>query len=403
MSSHEAGVKILKALAKYSDYIMDAYEGNNGRLSGSIAPKAHDDLLRLRLAVMDSSDGKVRLNFTVMGLLDQSLRSSRLKMVNANIGEAIEGIEFLAGEYISSKQAGSEIDAESYLRDLDGNVSTLCDNLVDQAREIWRQIDSDFGSVSLLSSKIALNKNALIKVNKLLKSLELIDLDSISSLSSHDKQLRKLLQVKLPASIEDCRKDLGDAIHRLNKILFKLSKLEARAKMVNEIVQHCEENSGLKTECYADRIDVPRLFRASLPMEPTGHIDPFNTTLEFDYAEILNGLRKEEPPHEPQTVNHVPTDIEDNSEETLVVAPFKTAVVDVFVACLEREEPVSGADCFRWAPEGMDINIWLYALIAEFNALNHDQRQHFNLEYIGEIDKVFNGNFRAEDVLICPA
>ena len=189
MSTRDDGLKILSALGKYGELIMTAYEDNKGRLDYSEKnARAVDDMVRLRLAVFDLPDSsQPRLNTTVMTLLDQSLRSSRLKMVNADVGEAMEGIEFLAAEYLSCRQAGGSTDAQGHLIDLDTNVASLCDNLMDQARAIWRQIDSDFGSVSLLSSKIALNKNALRKVNNLLQSLDLINVESLYTLGMRDR------------------------------------------------------------------------------------------------------------------------------------------------------------------------------------------------------------------------
>ena len=113
MSTRDDGLKILKALGKYGELIMTAYEESKGKLDYSEKnSRAVDDMLRLRLAVSDpANNNQPRLNSTIMTLLDQSLRTSRLKMVNADVGESIEGIEFLANEY--QHQANAELMPQS--------------------------------------------------------------------------------------------------------------------------------------------------------------------------------------------------------------------------------------------------------------------------------------------------
>lgn len=404
MSTRDDGLKILQALGKYGELIMSAYEDNKGRLDYSDNNvRAVDDMVRLRLALFDLPDNnQPRLNSTVMALLDQSLRTSRLKMVNADVGESIEGIEFLANEYLAAKQAGGQADAQGYLSDLEANVLSLCDNLMDQARSIWRQIDSDFGSVSRLSGKIALNKNALRKVSNLLQSLDLINAESLYTLGMRDKNLRGILQVRLPLAIDSCRKDLSDALHRLNKMLFKLSQLEARACMVNDFVHHSDAGEGFDLSGYADSTEVPDIFRAVEPLPAFGAADPKNATLELDLAAIIGGLRKETPPEEKQAAKPVSAGGPDNQRETLLVSPFKEAVREVFVECLTENRMVSGMACFEKAPEGTDMEIWLYGLMAEYSAMSQQDRAYFEIQYPGRSDVYFTGNYYANDVVICP-
>jgi len=404
VSTRDDGLKILAALAKYGDLIMTAYEDNKGRLDYSDKNmRAIDDMVRLRLALFDvTENSQPRLNSTVMYLLDQSLRTSRLKMVNADVGEAIEGIEFLAGQYLSSRQAGSKIDADGHLNDLEANTLSLCDNLMEQARSIWRQIDSDFGAVSLLTSKIALNKNALRKVSALLQSLELINIEALYDLGRGDRELRGILQTRLPIAIDACRKDLSDALHRLNKMLFKLNQLEKRARLVNDFVHYCDHQSELDITNYADRPEVPATCMAIRPMPIFGGIDSQNSLIELDLADIIQGLRKEMPAEESRSATLLSTEVPDNQLETLVVSPFKEAVREVFFECLAQNSRMSGTACFSMAPEGTDIDIWLYGLMAEYSAMSQQDRSYFEVKYPGHSDQFFNGNYYAQDVVICP-
>ena len=88
MSSTDAGIKVLKALSKHAELIIQAYESGNSQIPETLeTSKAITELVRLRLAIRDEIQGDfVRLNSTVKNLLGQSLKTNRLKMVNANIG-----------------------------------------------------------------------------------------------------------------------------------------------------------------------------------------------------------------------------------------------------------------------------------------------------------------------------
>lgn len=403
MSAREDGLKILGALAKYSEIIITAYEDNRGFLAATEDnARAIADMDRLRLIVRDPADGRYRLNSTVVELLDQSLRSSRLKVVNANIGEAIEGILFLADLYLTAKRKGSRADAEGHLDELEANVVALGDSIVGQAQMIWRQIDSDFGTVSQLSSKIALNKNALEKVRALIASLELIDTEALYAIGSQDKELR-LLQVRLPLAIDQGRKDLSDALHRLNKMLFRLNQLESRAKQVDDFVRYCDTESAAALPNYADQTQVPSVFRAVQPLVAFGAPDPLNGALELDLADLIRNLRKEAvEPETPEEFQAIAADTPENARETLLVTPFKDAVRAVFLISLEESRSVSGIECFAMAPEGIDASIWLYGLMAEYSAMSDEDRAIFDVQYPGNTGDYFNGNYYAEDVVICP-
>lgn len=403
MSAREDGLKVLRALAKYGDMIMTAYEENKGWLTYTEQDaRAIADMDRLRLVVPDSAGGRYRLNSTIVELLDQSLRASRLKVVNANIGEAIEGILFLASQYLTSKQSRNRSDAHGYLNEIESNVVALCDSIVGQAQMIWRQIDSDFGTVSQLSSKIALNKNTLEKVRTLIASLELIDTEALYAIGSQDKELR-LLQVRLPTAIDQSRKDLSDALHRLNKMLFRLNQLENRAKQVDDFVRYFDTESISSLPDYSERTDMPEVFMAVQPLVAFGAPDPLNGMLELELADLVCGIRRELYEEEtPENIVPISAEIPENTLETLLVTPFKEAVRNVFFKSLKENQSISGIDCFEIAPDGVSVDIWLYGLIAEYSAMNEEDRSFFEVKYPGKADDFFNGNYYAQDVVICP-
>jgi|GEM_PF-2949127 len=405
MNSTNAGIKVLRALAKHAEIITLAYESGNNQIPERMdTTKAIEELIRLRLAIRDESHGGVvRLNSTVKNLMDYSLKTIRLKMVNVDIGEAVDGILFLAEAYNKAKNAGANADSAKYLNDLDSNVVELCDSLTDQARDIWRQIDSDFGSVSLLSGKIALNKNALNKVQRILKSLELIDLETMHKLSSRDSEMRKLLHVRLPDAIDSCRRDLSDAIHRLNRMMFKLNQLAARARMVSQMVDHYALNPSFEPEDYTQRLDIPGICHVAYPIPVMGMVDISNQNMEIEFSDIIGGLRNEPPPDERQEFTRITTSLDEQVTEQLQWGEIQEAIREVFLACLSDGRTISGIDSFLLAPKDTDLMLWLYALITTFNAMSEAEQALFTLDYPGEFDPVFTANYHARDVILCPA
>ncbi|MBV1878959.1 MAG: hypothetical protein KUG79_15070 [Pseudomonadales bacterium] len=403
MSVHAAGKKVLKALARHADIIMAAYESAGYVLQETAGNEtAIADLVRLKIAVREEQPGIVRLNSSTRVLLDQSLKTSRLKMVNADVGMAIDDIFWLAGEYRRVKQVGHERDRLRYLSELQANVSELCDSLTTQGREIWRQIDSDFGAISLLQGKMALNKNALLQVERILKSLNLIDQDELYRLASIDRELRQLLHIQLPRAIARCREDLSDAIYRLNKMMFKLNQLAARARLVNQFRDHWNQQPGYMPEDYTDHIDIPQVFNLHTPMQLSASADIHQSASELDFTALLKGLRRAPVTQENLCDVRISTELVTLPAEQVHISAFKTAIRSVFFDCLDQNQTISGLDSFSRAPAGINAEIWLFALMAEFNAMDASSRRNFSLSFSGQYDAVFTANFAAEDVLICP-
>jgi hypothetical protein len=335
--------------------------------------------------------------------MDHSLISARLKSFNSNLADAINDIVFLADAYLAAKLSGDTSDAQMYLTNLNADIGEFCDDLTSQAEDIWRQISTNFGAASLLKNKIKLNKNALITVRRIVHSLEHIDLEHLRSLGNYDRELRGILSVRLALAVENSRKNLSDAIVRLNNSMFRLTRLAQRARLVNRIVGHYSQNPSFEPEDYTGRLDVPPLFHIGKPLHLRGAPDVRNSAMEQMFSDILIGLRSEPVPQERQVVSHIPISTDIPGLTRLEVGPFKTGIQTTFVTCLRDNAAVDGRDAFhRFAPEGVSLDIWLYAIIAEYNAMPMAKRRHFNLKYAGDFDPVFNGNFLATEVTVFP-
>ena len=402
---NSAAHHLLKSLAKHADILVEAYDNNQGRLpettenSNSIA-----ELISLRIVVRDEATGGApRLTSNLKKLMDESLISSRLKMFNTNIGDAVNDITFFANEYLSAKRNGDGNDAAMYLNNLDSNIDELSDELTGQTEDIWRQISTNFGAASLLKNKIKLNKNALSKVERILGSIAHIDLEHLRSLGAHDRELRGLLNVRLSIAIEASRKNLSDALVRLNNSMFRLTRLEDRARLVNCLVSHYSQHPSFEPQDCTDQLDVPALFLAVQALPLMGAPDVNNFALEIAFSDIIVGLRNEPVPQEQKEVVHVAISNDMSEIKVLDIGPFKKGIGKTFVTCLKKNMAINGREAYeRFAPVEIPLDIWLYGIIAEYNAMPNAKQIHFTLNYTGEFDPVFNGNYLATEVTISP-
>jgi hypothetical protein len=381
---------------------MEAYESAaRGIVETPENSKAVDELTRLRLIILDDEEGSVRLNASLRNMLDQGLKASRLRMVSANIGEAIEGIKSLAKAYRSARKEGNTSDTTNILIDLRANVLELCDDLREQSREIWQQIDSGFGTVTLLSSKRALNESFLAKIQRILDAFSLIDFTELFEQFRNDRELLKL-HSRLRATVEKSRQDLGDSIHRLNKMMYHLNLLAAQARLVNRFVNHYTLKPSFQPDEYCNRGVESGPFSAVLPLLVSGSADITNDGLEIELARLITGLRKELPPIEDVISEPVTLSGIEREEQELAYSEFKAAVRDVFFDCIDKQRSMSAVDCFDKAPVGSDLELWIYALISEYNAMPSNQREFIKLDYTGEYCHLFTGNFLLSDLIICP-
>lgn len=403
MSTSDAGISTLKAVGKHAELIMQGFENGQALLETVSNQKAIDELIRLRLAIRDDISQQVRLSSVVKNLLDHSLKTTRLKMVHADIGTAIDGIFLLINEYHRAKASGSEADKTTYLTELNETVVELSDNLISQCENIWRQIDSDFGAVSQLSSKMALNKNALEKVGRMLDALNYINLEELLELSRNDAQLRLIINTTLQSNIEVCRKLLTDASARLDKMLFNLKRLEEKARLVRTFKTFYQINPGFSPVNQAEKIDIPPLFSLTREVGVSGNADHHNPGFEMDFTEMLVGLRKEIIAEEKQIVNPISTDADENEQEVLRPTEFKIQIRRLFLDVIKENQSISGTESFRYAPKSIEPDIWIYALLAEYNAMEDSHKKQFKLSFEGGFDDIFTGNFIADNILLCPA
>ena len=85
----QAGVKLLNALSRHADLIMQVYM--SGTLDASKHnPKVIDNLIQLGILWRPEQDAELRLKNAVRNLLEGSLQDERNRQIDANIGSALQ-------------------------------------------------------------------------------------------------------------------------------------------------------------------------------------------------------------------------------------------------------------------------------------------------------------------------
>lgn len=393
----------LSVFGKHSDLFIQAYEASPNRVAETPAnSKQISELRSYSIMAKGDSEGGARLESRHLQCANMALKPNRLRISNPNIAGIVGDINDDANEYLRSKRDGNDGDAYEFLKNLEANVHQLCDELTGQSDDIWRQITSRFGALSSVKAKIAFNNRVLTKVNGVIRTLEHIDLENLLSLGSNDRELRGLLSVQLPNAITASRATLGDASVRLSNNIFDLNRLASRAKLVNRLIRHYNKNSSFKPEDYTSRLDVPPLFSIGQPITATAAPDVNNPDMEFIFSDLLVNLRNESVPDEAQEVVRIKVRDEPSDDvKVLPLDPITVGIKATFLDCFKKCLPICGRDAYtHFAPEGTPLDIWLYGLIAEHNAMPESKRRHFDLGYTGEKDPVFGGNFLATEVIV---
>ena len=391
-------------MGRNAELIMEAYASTSGGIQeteGNV--KAIDELCRHRLLQRDDRDDVVRLRTPLRNLLSQGLSSVRLQMVNANIGQSVEGIRVIAEQYRASKRDEDTTSCESLLQSLRDNVYSLCDDLADQSRDIWQQISSDFGIAARLSSKIALNAAAILRVKQTQEALKLVDMDGMYEICRSDRDLMVVVFSRLRLARENCLKELGDAIDRLNRMMFNLKRLERRAQQVARLSAHFRNYSDFRPYDYSEMAEVPSLFMYPEPMKLSLNMDVKSESLELEHAHMIIGVRKVDEIEEVvESAKRMDAKLTNEEPEELEEPEFKKAIRSLFCECIESRQRVSAMDNFDPEIAGVDPGLWLFAVLSEYASIEMEIKHVVGLDYIGSSSPDFNGNFIAEDLILCP-
>lgn len=391
--------RIFTLLRKHEALLITAYLEPDG-----IIPevdehrKAIDALIEARLVWRPAEHEAVRLSRELSGLFERVLRDPRRLTVDTDIGGFINSLEDNVNGYKAAQRKCVQADIQHYAGQIERLVDDLRSCLRDRSRQLWQKINSEFGYVTSLELKIKENEMVLQQAKRLNDSLELIKVQEMDELVGGDPQLHRYLHRWLLDSVELCRQETVDAMHKLNVRLFEYRQQQKLGRLINAFYRRYQTHPGYLPLDYTAMGDIPPVFNQVSPMPMMAQADIADPQQEWVLTDLIEGLRQERVPvEETEALQHIAVQGDDPPTE-IQLTPLRQAVEDFFLRVVDSNEPLSAVACRPPEDIEADVALWLYAIIARHNNMDRDERRLFNLYYQETVDPLFDGRYLVQDV-----
>ncbi|MCF1428032.1 MAG: phosphoenolpyruvate carboxylase [Shewanella sp.] len=396
---HQAGVKLLKQLARHADVVMDVYQA--GELNETDQDRAViDKLQNAGILWRPEPEQPLRLKRTVRAFLEEALSDERNRQIDANVGSAMATIKTLAEHY---KEARHRVDfsaAEAYLADLNEHVYAFTESLRYAIRVLWGRINNEFGYVGTLNAKIRENELAQSQVTELLNGLEMFQFNELTELSGDTRELRKLLVTTLQDTLSNCAQELSVVQARLLELLGRFRQIRGRTRLLKGWLLHTDLHPDYRPQDHVAHKQVPVLFNRAEGILAPAAVDVHNSVHELELLDLVARIKSiTRLPDTPKVAQgDVAVALADAGEFDVPDNPLKQAVDDYFCAVIDSGMRQSALEYLECRALPWDAESWLYQVICGYDGLTEEYRSFFELEPIGEPHPVYTGNFIIRDV-----
>ena len=285
----QTGTRLLNALGKHSDLIMQAYIGGTVDEQNH-SPKVLEQLVQLGVLWRPESQSELRLKSAVRTLLEGSLQDERNRTINANIGASLASLKTLAEHYKEALHYNKYNESAAHMSDLTEHVYQLSESLSNSVRVLFGRITNEFGYVSSVDAKIRENELAQGQVTDLLSQLECFRFDELSEIAGSNRELRHLLVVSLQQRFSKAAQELSVVQARLIDLLGRFREFQGRTRLLKGYLLHMEQHPDFAPGNYTNLTQVPILFNQSNSVISAAAPDVNNVEHENDYQEIVSSL-----------------------------------------------------------------------------------------------------------------
>jgi hypothetical protein len=396
--------KLFSVLHRHKDLLIAAYLNGDGFVDNTTENgKAVDELTKLGILWFTDDDGRARLSQAFLDIFNVARRDELRRNVNVDIADRLRSTEDLVSSYRVARQAGTEDEQKAIYRAIEEHVYSLRETLASTSRQLWQEINSEFGHVTTLELKMQENQRVIDRVKRLNDNLSLIDYPTLASprFAGENPDLRRLFLLNLVAAVSEIREELVDAMHRLEGMLFSFRKQQRQARLVHAFYQRYVRDPGFRPANYTEQTQIPNIVNQVIGINLSGHADLDNDRHESTLTGLIASLRK----RKAQNITSEPVerisviDSHAMSSESLEQDPLHESI-QTFYLSAEHGKAISAMGLRSLAPEACSDEIWLYAIIGRFNLMTARERGFFRLEYVEEVDPVFNGRFFIKDVRV---
>lgn len=397
----QAGTKLLNALGRHSELIMQAYV--NGTVTErDYSPKVLEQLVQLGVLWRPDPQSELRLKGAVRTLLEGSLQDERNRTINANIGAALASLKTLAEHYKEALHYNRYNESAAHMSDLTEHVYQLAESLSNSVRVMFSRINNEFGYVSSVEAKIRENELAQGQVTELLYQLECFRFDELSEIAGSNRELRHLLVVSLQQSFSRAAQELSVAQARLLDLLGRFREFQGRTRLLKGYLLHMEQQPDFTPGNYPNLTQVPILFNQAAGMLKPASVDVNNVSQESELQEIVASLthvhrRKQQAEETPASQD---IDVSEQDTVSLEKDPLQQAVDDYFCDVIDSGQPKSALTYYAANAMEFDPEVWIYQVIGNYQSLDDTDKQFFALDPHGQEDAVFNGNFYINDITL---
>ena len=397
----DAGAKLLNALGRHSDLIMQAY------INGSVKESDHsrkvlDQLVQLGVLWRPDPQSPLRLKNAVRALLEGSLQDERNRTISTNITASLASLRTLAEHYKESLHHNRFNEAHAHMSDLTEHVYQLTESLTNSVRVLFSRINNEFGYVSSVDAKIRENELAQGQVSDLLQQLESFHFDELSELAGSNRELRHLLVVALQQSFARAAQELSVVQARLLDLLGRFREFQGRTRLLKGFLLHMEQQPDFTPSNYPALTNVPILFNQADNILAPAAADVNQVEHETDYQIIVSGLTDLHR-RKPDEATHKAAQEIDVTEQSSVVLEkdaIHQAVDNYFCDVIDSGQPKSALEYYAEQSLEFDAEVWIYQVIGGYQALDDNDKQFFALDTSGQPDTIFTGNFYINDVTL---
>ncbi|GAA0368273.1 hypothetical protein GCM10009092_35680 [Bowmanella denitrificans] len=396
---HQAGVKLLNALSRNADLIMQVY------LSGTLheseaSPGVIDNLKKLGVLWRPEPGAPLRLKKAIRNLLEGSLHDERNRQIDTNIGSALASLKTLAQHYKEALHNHRYAEAQAHLNDLAEHVYALTESLANSVRTLFSRINNEFGYVASIDAKIRENELAQSQVSELLSQLEMFRFDELSEVAGGLRELRHLLVVALQQSFSRCTQELSMAQSRLLELLGRFREFRGRTRLLKGFLLHMEQQPDFVPANYANHSQVPALFNLAKPLLQPAAVDVNRVDHEQDLLLLvgrIKALHRTEKPHDEERSAQA-IDVESQGQVELDDKAIHQAVEAYFCEVIDTGKRLTALQYLTSQALEFDPEVWIYQVIGGYQGLAEEDRQYFALEPEIEDHPIFTGNKIVRDV-----
>jgi len=397
----QTGTRLLNALGKHSELIMQAY------INGTVdehqnSAKVLEQLVQLGVLWRPDPQSELRLKSAVRTLLEGSLQDERNRNINANIGTSLASLKTLAEHYKEALHYHKYNDAAAHMGDLTEHVYQLSESLSNSVRVMFSRITNEFGYVSSVDAKIRENELAQSQVTELLSQLECFRFDELSEIAGSNRELRHLLVVSLQQRFSKAAQELSVVQAKLLDLLGRFREFRGRTRLLKGYLLHMEQQPDFTPGNYTNLTQVPVLVNQANRIIGAATADVNNVEHEADYQNIVASLthihqRKAKRKEESQLQD---IDVQVQTTVSLEKDPLQLAVEEYFCDVIDTGQPKTALTYFEEQGLSFDPEAWIYQVIGGYQALAEQEKQFFALDHHGENDRVFSGNFYIRDITL---